>query len=112
MQVKVQEAISNDPELAPAVKRATNFLEDIVRIPDELVTADWRMSQNENGRLAVDVTLSDSIGAVAYQFTPDQVKNTYYMEGRLNRLYDDLLRIHLQRLRERVRGLVQQLEED
>ena len=112
MQVKVQEKIRRDPKLASVVDGATKVLEGEVTSSADRATAEWSLSQDEQNRPLVELRLSDFEGSVARRFSLDELTNTSYLQGRLNRLWDDLLAVRLDKQLARLRQSVQKLEEE
>jgi hypothetical protein len=112
MQVQIEEAIRKNPNLAPAVEQATSYLEDRVKHSEEVITADWKVDWANSNHPQLDLTLSDSLGSVSHRFLPDQLKDSSSREDLLRRLYDDLLNVRTQKLRERIRGLLEKLEKE
>jgi hypothetical protein len=112
MHVNVQEKIRNNPELASAVVQATNLLEAEVGQSNGSVTADWNLIRDDSGRNLIGLTLSDFTGSVAAQFTHDEIMQSPRVEGRLVRLWGDLLQVRSHKQLEKLKQLVQGLEDD
>src|SRR5580765_1665880 len=112
MQVKVQEKIRDNPNLASVVDQATKLLEDVVDSSDDPPTAHWSLSPDEQSRPLVELELSDFAGSVARQFSIDELSNSSHLEGLQRRVWRELLRVRFHKHRERLRQLVEKLEKE
>lgn len=94
MRVEKEASIGQDEQLEAAIDEASKILERELGQSAATARARWSLIQDQKGRPAISLTVSDWTGAVEYRFAPAELKNTSHMELRLHRLWGDLLQVH------------------
>ena len=103
--VDVDRGIQAAPELSALVRRANEFLESQLGRSSKLVSATWRLLRDDRESSHVRLEVSDQTGRVEAVFTPDDLKNEWQMQGRIIRLWGDLLQIRSHREIEELLGV-------
>jgi len=93
MDVNISKDISARPDLEAAIKGASKLLEEELGASAASVKADWNLTRDRDGRLVVELLVSDWTGAVGYRFSPDELSNQAHTRLRLHRLWGDLLQV-------------------
>jgi hypothetical protein len=109
MRTIISDSIQKDSNLSRAVERSTRQLEEQLGPSRDRVTAEWCLSE---GPGLVELTVTDGMGTAAYRFTPKQLADPDYVEGRLIRLWGDVLQMRSHKELDELRQLVAQLEGD
>ena len=108
METVVEDKIRGDPELASAVDHATALLERELGQSRDLVSAEWSLARDEQGRPLIDLKLSDPSGSIVGRFARVELSDPRQMGIRFHRLWGDLLqkraREHLERARQLLGG--------
>lgn len=111
MLTTVDERIHRNPELARMVGQADKALGAVLGESAGLVTAEWRLAEDERRRPVVLLKLRDVTGAVEGRFAPDELVNPSHLQIRLHRLWGDLLQVRSHTQLNTLKELVQSLEE-
>jgi hypothetical protein len=93
MEINDQALLTQRPDLAPVIRRVSHLLEDVIGPTAGMVKADWSSTEDDRGRLLIDLRISDWTGYVGYRFAPDELENLSHMKIRLHRLWGDLLAV-------------------
>src|SRR5438309_1732143 len=107
----IDKKIENDTDLALAIQGASSILEGILGRSKDVVTAEWHLGRDGRNRPFVELLLSDFSGSVAARFSSDELRKKEHLEKRLNWLWGDLLQIRSRKQVQKLREMVQQLEE-
>jgi hypothetical protein len=108
----IDKLIESDPALAAAVQQAAKILETVAGNTVLRVTADWKFVEDSAPGSAVTLTLSEQDGAVlSARFFREEMHRPGYLRKRLHRLWGDLLQLASHKQMEKVKQLVEQLEE-
>jgi len=86
------------------VARARSILQDEMKrsaYPVDITAVEWEWIDDPSSPELVRLRLSDELGTVAAEFTPQELKDETLMRRRLRRLYDQLLDNRLERFLER-----------
>ncbi len=112
MPVEIDEAINANEKLRPLVKRADQILSGVLGVANDRVDRRWRRSEDSGQSPNVTLDLNDEgIVSGTLSFTPDQLADPDDLEGRLLRFWGNLLRDKSHRQEEKVRRLVEALED-
>ena len=102
--VEIELAIRADPSLLALVHRANESLEAGLGRSSGTVSASWRLLEDDRGRPFLQLIISDWSGRAEAVFAPDDLKNDRYVQGRMIRLWGDLLEIRSHKLLEEIRA--------
>jgi hypothetical protein len=91
--LELDPAIEANPDLLAAVRRANELLEVELGRSSGLVSASWKLLHDDRDRALLRLTISDWTGSVYAVFTPDDLKDAWKTQGRMIRLWGDLLQI-------------------
>ena len=93
--VEIAPSIQADPRLNPLVLRATDVLERTVGPSSSPgVSAAWSLLNDEKARPLLRLEIFDFTGSPApVVFAPDELKSDWQVEGRMLRLWGDLLQV-------------------
>jgi len=108
--VEIEAEIRDNPALASEVDRATRLLKAELGPSAGLVTARWSQPQGDRGRVVLEI--SDWTGSAEDSFGREELATSPRLADRLHRLWGDLLQVRSHKQMERVKQLVQELEED
>jgi hypothetical protein len=111
-QFRIAPEIQQDRELATTVQQATAVLRRELRRAADRVTGEWRIGR-ENGHRYVELLLDDEgVVSSTARFEVGQLSNEEELERRLSRFWDKMLEEKSDRLLERLRETVSQLEDE
>ena len=82
------------------LEQATTTLKEVITEFAEHVKIEWDRTEDATGSALFTLHLSDDTGAVAADFTPDELQAPRHVRIRLHQLWGDLLRIKSHRLLE------------
>ena len=111
-EVRIQEAIQEDPELLALVEQATQILEGETTASADQADVEWTLDRDDKGRRLLGLRLSDWAGSVLDRFAPEELKQQDRLPGRLSRLWDRLLRVSIQEHLNRLRKLSEEKEDE
>ena len=89
----VRNNINREAGLRNQVDSATKLLDEVLGTSRELVSVDWDLGEDGQGRSVLTLKLSDFTGTVTGTFAPDELAKTQHMKTRLFKLWGDLLQI-------------------
>jgi hypothetical protein len=110
MQINIQEAIKKEPALASGIGQATAILEEEVGPSTDRVQADWALARGEWNHRVVKLRLSEPAGTVEGYFAPEEFQDSSHLQGRLGRLWRELLTIRADKESEELQKKVAQLD--
>jgi hypothetical protein len=96
--IEIDPAIQADPSLLLSIRRANELLDIEVGRSAGLVSAAWSLLRDDRDRPLVRLVISDWSGHADAVFTPDDLKNMDRLQGRMIRLWGDLLQIRSHQL--------------
>ena len=102
--VTIDPDVKRIPGLASAIDRANEQLDVELGRSSDLVSGSWLLTQDDRDRTVVLLTISDWTGQVESRFAPDELRNEWHMQGRLIRLWGDLLQIRSHRLLDEIQA--------
>lgn len=104
MEVSMDEVDRHSPRFGALAARARAILQEEMSksaYPVEITAVEWEWIDAPNSPELVRLRLSDELGNVAAEFTPQELQDESLMRHRLRRLYDQLLDNRLGRFLER-----------
>ena len=101
----IRNNLNRDAALRNQVESATKLLDEVLGISRGLVSVDWDLGEDGEGRPVLTLKLSDFTGTVTGAFAPDELAKTQHLKGRLFKLWGDLLQIRNTKLWERITGV-------
>ncbi len=101
----IRNKIDRETGLRNQVESATNLLDEVLGTSRELVSVDWDLGEDGDGRPVLTLKLSDFTGTVTGTFATDELAKTQHMKGRLFKLWGDLLQIRNTKLLENITGV-------
>ena len=101
----IRNKIDREAGLRNQVESATNLLDEVLGTSRELVSVDWDLGEDGDGRPVLTLKLSDFTGTVTGTFATDELAKTQHMKGRLFKLWGDLLQIRNTKLLENITGV-------
>jgi hypothetical protein len=96
--VEIDPAIQADPSLLSSVRRGNELLEVELGRSAGLVSAAWSLLRDGRDHPLVRLEISDWTGHAGAVFTPEDLKNADLLQGRMIRLWGDLLQIRSHQL--------------
>jgi REase_AHJR-like len=101
----IRNNINRDAALRNQVESTTKLLDDVLGASRGLVSVEWDLGEDGEGRPVLTLKLSDFTGTVTGIFAADELAKTQHMKGRLFKLWGDLLQIRNTKLWERITGV-------
>jgi hypothetical protein len=101
----IRNNLNQEPNLRKLVETATTLLDEVLGNSRGLVSVDWDLGEDGEGRPVLTLKLSDFTGAVTGTFAPDELAKTQHMKTRLFRLWGDLLQIRNAKQLESITGV-------
>jgi hypothetical protein len=102
--VEIDPAIQANPALLALVHRANELLELELGRSSHQVSASWRLEHNEQGRIFLRLEIWDWTGRVGTNFAPDDLRSDPLTQGRLIRLWGNLLQIRSHKLLDEIQA--------
>jgi len=96
--IEVDPKIQANPDLEESVRRATELLEAELGPSSGLVSASWLLLNDDRGRPILRLAIWDWTGRVEAVFSPDEIKDAWHIQGRMIRLWGDLLQVRSHKL--------------
>jgi hypothetical protein len=97
-------AIQANPALLALVRRANELLEAELGRSSHLVSASWSLACDERGRPLLRLVISDSTGRAETAFAPDGLRDDWRTQGRMIRLWGDLLQVRSHKLLDEIQA--------
>ncbi len=101
----IRNNINRDAGLRKQIESATKLLDEVLGTSRGLVSVDWDVGEDGQGRPVLTLKLSDFTGTVIGTFAPDELAKTQHMKTRLFKLWGDLLQIRNAKLLESITGV-------
>lgn len=101
----IQNDLNRKPSLRKQVESVTTLLDEVLGNSRGLVSAEWDIGEDRQGRPVFTLKLSDLTGAVTGTFAPDELANSQHMKTRLYRLWGNLLQIRITKQLESITGV-------
>lgn len=101
----IRNNLNREPKLRERVEAATKLLDDVLGSSRGLVSVDWNLGEDGQGRPVLTLKLSDFTGTVTGSFAPGELENPQHMKTRLFRLWGDLLQIRNSKQLESITGV-------
>lgn len=111
MSTTISPTILEIPELAPTVQHSGEILERILGPSAGQIAATWHLGRDNRHRQVIELELTDHTSSVHGQFFPEELNQVDRFEGRLLRLWGDLLQERSHKQLARLKEMVQQLED-
>lgn len=103
--IQISPSIEADPKLGTIVRRANDLLEKAVGpISSPRVSAHWTIVDDAGTKL-LRLELSDFTGTTDGFFRLEDLKNDWYLEGRMLKIWGDLLQVRAHKQVEKIRGI-------
>lgn len=109
MKTQMQETLRSRRDLTEGIERANRILEDELGESAKLVSAEWSLVKDAQGRELILLTLSDFTGDTHTVFAPEEFKRASSLRGHLYRLWGDLLQGRSHKEYEKVHQIVSSL---
>ncbi len=110
MEVLIPDEIRNDPALASSVNAVSEYLSKDFTSTVLNPTARWRLSQDVLGGPVLELEIADGPDAVSHRFTTVDFADRWRVEGRLSRLWDQLLGKRSERQQKLITELLREME--
>ncbi len=101
----IRNNLNRDAGLRSQVEMATKVLDEVLGTSRGLVSVDWDLGEDGQGRPVLILKLSDFTGTVTASFSPDELAKPQHMKTRLFRLWGDLLQIRNTKQLESITGV-------
>jgi hypothetical protein len=111
-EVKIDDAIRNDPKLLPVIERATKSLEEEIGPAGSSVSAEWKLYGADQRLPLIGLKITDGVDSAWQQFQrasleriPDSSLRIIFI-----RMWGDLLQARSHKQMEHLKLIVQELE--
>jgi hypothetical protein len=92
------EKLEKSRDLFARAQEGSEILRDLVGNSAADIEAEWDLTNDERGRPLLTLRISDWTGSATTAFSPVEIGNLSHIEGRLNRLWGDLLQVRSHKL--------------
>lgn len=96
--LELDPTIEANPDLLAAVRWPNEQLEVELDRSSGPVSTSWRLLHDDRDRPLLRLTISDWTGNASTVFTPDDLKDAWKTQGRMIRLWGDLLQVRSHKL--------------
>lgn len=113
--VRISDAIRNDPNLYRLVEQATEFCRtEVATESASIVTLEWSRTTDPSGRTMLELRLEDDCGAVSRSFSVEELSHLEdgSIRWELQHLWSELLQIRSHHYLKRLRQIVDELEDE